>query len=46
MIADCSRKVAGIIYDSEKELIDNDAKFGSDWDKRVARTIQHLAGVL
>ncbi|WP_319506998.1 hypothetical protein [uncultured Methanolobus sp.] len=44
-ISQRSREIAQIIYQSDSELIDNDAKFGSDWDKRVAKTIQHLAGV-
>jgi hypothetical protein len=45
MISKQTREIATIIYESEKELIDSDAKFGSDWNKRVAMTIQHLAGV-
>ena len=40
-----SREIASLIYDDNRELIDNDAEFGSDWNKRVARTIKHLAGV-
>lgn len=44
-ISDRSRDIAYLIYDDNRELIDNDAEFGSDWNKRVARTIKHLAGV-
>ncbi|OPY17204.1 MAG: hypothetical protein A4E23_01580 [Methanomethylovorans sp. PtaU1.Bin073] len=40
-----SREIASLIYDDNRELIDNDAEFGSEWNKRVARTIKHLAGV-
>ena len=40
-----SREIAYLIYDDNRELIENDAEFGSDWNKRVARTIKHLAGV-
>ncbi len=40
-----SRDIAWLIYDDNRELIENDAEFGSDWNKRVARTIKHLAGV-
>jgi hypothetical protein len=40
-----SRDIAWLIYDDNRELIDNDAQFGSDWNKLVARTIKHLAGV-
>jgi len=40
-----SQEIASLIYDDNRELIDNDAEFGSDWNKRVARTIKHLAGV-
>lgn len=45
-ISDRSREIASLIYDDNRELIDNDAEFGSDWNKRVARTIKHLAGVV
>ncbi len=40
-----SREIASLIYDDNRELIDYDAEFGSDWNKRVARTIRYLAGV-
>lgn len=45
MISQRSHEIACLIYDDNKELIDNDAELGSDWNKRVARTIKHLAGV-
>ncbi|QLC51098.1 hypothetical protein HWN40_13160 [Methanolobus zinderi] len=40
-----SREIALHIYQDNKELIDNDAESGSDWNMRVARTIKYLAGV-
>jgi hypothetical protein len=44
-ISERSREIASLIYDDNRDLIDNDAEFGSDWNRRVARTIKHLAGV-
>jgi hypothetical protein len=45
-VSERSRDIAYLVYDDNRELIENDAEFGSDWNKRVARTIKHLAGVM
>ncbi|WP_321430107.1 hypothetical protein [uncultured Methanolobus sp.] len=40
-----SREIANLIYIDNPDLLEHDAKFGSDWNKRVAITILQLAGV-
>lgn len=44
-ISQRSREIANLIYIDNQALLEHDAKFGSDWNKRVARTVLQLAGV-
>ena len=40
-----TRRAAREIYTKHKDLIEADAKHGTEWDRRVARTIKIVAGI-